>query len=154
MIWQTARVEAGDRGRLTLTFSAPSACARCERGVGCGAGAFSGLLQRRHTQVEVAATLDVAGGEWVRVGVAPRVLALAACLHYGLPLIGFLALAAVVHGLTPDPAWRDVAALVGGLAGGVIVHRVIGRRLPLAADPVVERLSCADSDSNSSQSQP
>lgn len=154
MIWQTARVDSGDRGKLMLTFSAPSACARCDRGDGCGAGVFSGLLQRRRTRVEVAATLDVTGGEWVRVGLAPRVVAVAACVHYGLPLIGFLALATAVHGLTPDSAWRDAAVLAGGLAGFVLVHRAIGCWLPLAAEPVVERLSCTETDSKSTNSQP
>lgn len=150
MIWQTARVVANDVDRLTLVFAAPESCQRCARGEGCGAGVFGRLFGRRETRVLLPANVTVACGEWVRVGFEPRHLAQAAGLHYGLPLLGFLAGATVGHGLMPDSASRDFVALVVGLGGFFLVAGFVARRLRPALNPVVERLSCTESATTSS----
>lgn len=149
MIWQIARVDASDLGRLKLAFSTPSMCSRCSRGEGCGAGVFGGLILRGVTRVELPFEAAFAAGEWVRVGLSSRLLAFAALLHYGLPLAGFLAGAAAAHLLTDHSAWQDGAALAGGLAGLLIVVFVARRHALLEVNPVVERLSCTRDDSNS-----
>lgn len=149
MIWQIARVDASDSGRLKLAFSSPSMCSRCSRGEGCGAGVFGGLLIRTVTRVELPVAGGFAAGEWVRVGLPSRLLAFAALLHYGLPVAGFLAVASAVHLLFDHAAWQDGAALAGGLAGLLLVVLATRRPALLAMNPVVERLSCTRDDSNS-----
>lgn len=150
MIWQTARVVAHDADRLTLVFSAPESCERCARGEGCGAGVFGRLFGRRETRVRLPASLAVADGEWVRVGLDPRQLAMAAGLHYGLPLAGFLAGAVLGHVMLPGSAIRDLVALAAGLAGFFLVARVVAWRLRPTLNTVLERLSCTDGDTTSS----
>lgn len=146
MIWQIARVVACDADRLSLEFAAPEGCERCMRGEGCGAGVFAGMFGRRRTRLTVTSGLVVAGGEWVRVGLEPRRLAMAAGVHYGLPLAGFLAGALAGHASLPDGSLRDPAGLVAGLAGFALVARVVVTRLRPILNPVVERLSCRHDD--------
>ncbi|NBD96348.1 MAG: hypothetical protein GVY11_07735 [Gammaproteobacteria bacterium] len=148
MIWQIARVLARDSDRLSVEFTAPEGCERCMRGEGCGAGLFARLFSQRRTRLTVASRIAVTGGEWVRVGLEPRQLAIAAGLHYGLPLGGFLAGALAGHALLPDGALRDPAALAAGLAGFALVTRLLVKRLRPALNPVVERLSCRHDDAS------
>ncbi len=149
MIWQPARVIDRDADRLTLSFSAPETCQRCARGEGCGAGVFGRLFARRETRVALPARLAVAVGDHVRVGLDPAHLALAAGLHYGLPLIGFLVGAATGHAVFSDIAFRDAAALAAGLVGFFLMARFVSRRLRPVLNPVVQHLSCHQDDTNS-----
>lgn len=149
MIWQTARVVSIDSDRLTLVFSAPRNCQRCERGEGCGAGVFGRLFSRRETRVMLPASLAVACGDWVRVGLESRRLAAAAGVYYGLPLIGFLAGAIAAHVMMPSSAIRDPVALAAGLAGFLLLSRFVARRAQPGLNPVVERLSCSEDDTTS-----
>lgn len=153
MIWQIARVVAFDAERLTLAFSAPDACQRCAQGRGCGAGVFGRLFSRRATRVNLPAKLSVSPGEWVRVGLEPRQLAFAAAMHYGLPLLGFLAGSVAGHMALSGGAGRDLAALAAGLAAFFLVARSVSGRMRPAWNPVLERLSCAPGAANSSFSQ-
>lgn len=149
MIWQTARVVDRDADRLTLSFSAPETCQRCARGEGCGAGVFGRLFARRETRVALPTRLAVAVGDHVRVGLEPGHLALAAGLHYGLPLAGFLVGAAMGHAALSDSAFRDLAALATGLVGFFLVAGLVSRRFRPTWNPVVEHLSCHQDDTNS-----
>lgn len=149
MIWQAARVVDRDADRLTLRFSAPEACERCARGDGCGAGNFARLFGRRDTQVVLPAELVVAVGERVRVGLEPGHLALAAVVHYGIALAGFLLGAVAGHAIAGDTPLRDPAALASGLAGLVVVARWVSPRLRPTWNPVVAHLSCPENDTNS-----
>lgn len=143
MIWQSARVVARDADRLTLLFSAPESCARCARGEGCGAGAFGRLFSRHETRVCLPSGLEVTSGEWVRIGLDSRQLAVAAGLYYGLPLAGFLGGALAAHFVIPD---GDLIALASGLAGFFLSVYFVGRQMRPTLNPVVERLSCSQSD--------
>jgi len=149
MIWQLARVVSREAEELILVFSAPEGCERCAGGAGCGAGVLGRLFARRETQVRLPANLTVASGDWVRVGFEPRHLARSAGLHYGLPLIGFLAGAVAGHMLMSDSLGRDFVALGGGLVGFFLVVQFVARRLRLRSNAVVERLSCAHGDTTS-----
>lgn len=149
MIWQHARVVENRSGRLLLAFAAAPACSRCARGEGCGAGVFSGLFPARRSRLEVDGEASIEPGEWVRVGIHPRLLALAAALHYGLPLAAFLVFASAAHFLLPAAPAQDLAALLAGLAGFGLAVAMSPGRMSLALNPAVERLSCRESDSNS-----
>lgn len=149
MIWQVARVLARDGDRVTLVFAAPEQCERCARGEGCGAGVFARLFGRRETRVALPVAAEFLPDEWVRVGLAPGRLAVAATLHYGLPLAGFLVGAVAGHAATSGGAAGDLLALGGGIAGFAFMVAFVGRRLRPSLNPVVERLSCRAGDSTS-----
>lgn len=149
MIWQPARVVDRDVDCLTLSFSAPEICQRCARGEGCGAGVFGRLFARRETHVALPARLAVSVGDHVRVGLEPGHLAMAAGLHYGLPLAGFLVGTAIGHVALSGSAFNDAAALAAGLVGFFLMARFVSRRLRPTLNPVVEHLSCHQDDTNS-----
>lgn len=149
MIWQPARVVACDAKHLTLVFSRPESCQRCARGEGCGTGVFAHLFSRRKTRVVLPAKIAVSSGDWVRVGLEPRDLAMSAGLHYGLPLVGFLLGAMAGHVWSSGGIVADLAALAAGLAGFLLVAGFVARRLRPTLNPVVERLSCTASDTTS-----
>jgi len=146
VIWQIGRVVASDRDGLALEFPRTRACRRCARGEGCGAGVFAGLLLRSATRVMLPPRADFARGAWVRVGVEPSRLLQAALLVYGLPLLAFLAGAAIGHALAPASGARDLLALAGGVLAFAVVLAGVGRAIRLPLDPVVEPLSCGQSD--------
>src|SRR5690554_6524013 len=120
MIWQIARVVAGPGG-LVLEFSSPDACERCNRGEGCGAGLFSGLVLRGRSRMELSGHRELVNGERARVGLPTDRLAVAGVLFYGLPLLGFLLGALALHLLLGPVAWRDIGALGGGLTALAVV---------------------------------
>ena len=148
MIWQVARVIGRDGDRLTLVFSAPEQCARCARGEGCGAGVFARLFGRRETRVVLPGDAEASPGQWVRVGLVPRQLALAAAWHYGLPLAGFLLGALAAAAAMPSGAAEDLTALATGLVAFAVTVRFV-RRFGPTLEPVVERLSCTGEDTKS-----
>ncbi|MEE4302720.1 MAG: SoxR reducing system RseC family protein [Wenzhouxiangella sp.] len=152
MIWQLARVVSIDAERLTLSFSAPEECQRCARGEGCGAGVFARLFSRRSTRVTLPGSLAVSCGDWVRVGLEPRQLVLAAAVHYGLPLLGFLSGAVAGHLAMGDGPGQDAAALATGLVVFAAVARMLARSERPLLNPALERLSCTRGDTKSSVS--
>lgn len=153
MIWQIARVVTRDAERLTLAFSPAEHCRRCARGAGCGAGVFARLFSRGETRLVVPARPALSNSEWVRVGLEPKQLALAAGLYYGLPLAGFLAGAAAGQFAAAESAYGDLSALLFGLTGFVLTAGSVLRMLQPTWNPAVERLSCRDGDTNSSISE-
>lgn len=100
----------------------------------------------------VPARPAISGSEWVRVGIEPKQLALAAGLHYGLPLVGFLAGAALGQTAASGTAYGDLAALGVGLCAFMLATTMVSRRMRPAWNPIVESLSCKDEDNNSSLS--
>ena len=150
MIWQLARVLDTEPGALQVEFSAPEHCRRCSRGEGCGAGVFSRLFSRRATAVQLSADLSVRPGDWVRVGIEPVQLALAAGRLYGLGLLGLLLGILAGHFLAAGAAWQDLAALSGGGLGLAVSVGLARRRARRPWNPVVERLSCSGNDAKSS----
>ncbi|RFF30427.1 SoxR reducing system RseC family protein [Wenzhouxiangella sediminis] len=150
MIWQLARVVSIDAERLTLLFSAPEECERCARGEGCGAGVFARLFSRRATCVTLPGSLPVSCGDWVRVGLEPRQLAFAAAVHYGLPLLGFLAGVVAGHVAMGGRPGQDAGALAAGLVAFLAVARLLARGARPVLNPALERLSCTRGDTNSS----
>lgn len=147
--WQVARVLYSDRGHVRLRFSRPEFCQRCRRGEGCGAGVFSGLFPRRATEIEVISDHRLSPGDWVRVGLAQRTLALAAVRAYGLPVVAFLAGALPAHWLVAAELWRDLLALTGGLIAAAGVIWLSQRLVWSPTAPKLEPLSCEAKDTKS-----
>jgi sigma-E factor negative regulatory protein RseC len=151
--WQPAEVIEVEAGRVRLRFSRPDTCRRCAAGEGCGAGVFGRLFPRRSVEIELPCRVEVAVGDWVRVGIPSRTLAMVALLTYGLPLAGFIGGAAIVHGWFESALARDLAALaVGLLLAGVAwrLGRVLVERISL---PGIEPLSCVPGATRSSEVQ-
>lgn len=147
--WQVAQVLAMDGHRLRLRFARPEFCKRCQRGDGCGAGIFSGLFPRRETEIEIESDQTLNPGNWVRVGLPHRDLALGAVRVYGLPLLAFVAGAVPAHWLVGPDGWRDLAALASGLTAGILAF-LLARQVPgLRMNPVIEPLSCDQGDTRS-----
>lgn len=142
MKWQIARVERWTPEHMTLRFDPPSSCERCDRGEGCGAGAFSRLFARRGATLSVKSLPGLAPDDWVRVGVDERRLLLGSLHLYGWPLMAFLLSMVLVHGLLPPTAWQDLVALLLGLVAAGICLQLLRRQQP-DLNPVVERLSCS-----------
>lgn len=107
---------------------------------------------RSITRVELPAHAQARVGERVRVGVMPSRLAAAAAVHYGLPLLAFLAGASLAHGMSVGLVAQDVAALAGGLAAFALSVPLIQRYVPIAVNPRIERLSCTTGDTTSCNS--
>lgn len=149
MIWQLGQVVDRSGGELVVVISAPEHCQRCARGAGCGAGVFSQLFARRDTRLKLPDQPGLAVGDWVRLGVTPNALASASAAHHGTALVGLLAGAWLGHRLGPQ-GYQDFAALAVGLAGLAVFAGPLGRRLPVRLNPVVQRLSCSESDAKSS----
>ncbi|MGY6589024.1 MAG: SoxR reducing system RseC family protein [Wenzhouxiangella sp.] len=142
MRWQIARVVQCTPEHMTLQFDPPSSCERCDRGEGCGAGAFSRLFARRGATLKLPLLTNAKEGDWVRVGVDERRLLLASLHVYGWPLGVFLAALVLAQGLTSGLFWQDLAALLLALLAAATCLQVLRKRQP-DLNPVVEQLSCS-----------
>lgn len=127
MIWQTAIVRQADEG-YWLEFSDPRACRRCSRGTGCGAALFSRLFARPDTRLRMSGDCGIPADRWVRVGLDPRWLVLAAAATYFVPVLSFVAGAVLGDILRPG---NDAASLVAGVSFALVV--VLLLRYPLRA---------------------
>ncbi len=85
----------------------PSACAKCASGEGCGAGLFARLLRMRPTSIDLPVSAATRPGQRVWLAMDEQQLARQALFWYGLPVLGFLAGAAL-------PVWL----LAGSASGG------------------------------------
>ncbi|QOC23472.1 SoxR reducing system RseC family protein [Wenzhouxiangella sp. AB-CW3] len=148
--WQVAEVLASREGHLRLGFDRPDFCQRCRSGQGCGAGVFAALFPRRRLEIDVHGEPLATVGDWVRVGLPNRSLALAAALVYGLPLSGFVFGLLPAHFLVDSGPLRDLLALIFGLALAMAGWRLGQVLLPRQVRPVIEPLSCRPTTSRSS----
>lgn len=148
--WQVAEVLESGNGHIRLRFSRPDSCQRCMRGEGCGAGVFSALFSRRTTEVEMPVELKVVAGQWVRVGISTRSLALSALAVYGLPLVGFIVGTLPAYWWVNAPLWRDLLSLGGGVLVAALAWRMGDSIIRFARQPVVEPLSCRPDATKSS----
>ncbi|TVQ39275.1 MAG: hypothetical protein EA370_04835 [Wenzhouxiangella sp.] len=142
MVWQVAEVVEDAGGRFRLSFDALTSCERCLAGHGCGAGVFSRLFSRRHASLPLPARADWLPGQRVRVGIPAHGLVLMAAILYGLPLFGFIVGVAVSHLVLIEHAWRDPAALVGGLLLGCLACLPARIGWAPGLNPRIEALSC------------
>jgi len=142
LVWQLAEVVEDDQGSRWARFSSLTACERCLAGEGCGAGVFSRLFSRHQARLPLPPDSRLRPGQRIRVGISTSELLLMAFLLYGLPLIGFFIGAAVFHVMFPDHAWRDLAALLGGLLAGALSFLPARQGWGVARNPRIEALSC------------
>jgi len=126
-----ARVVGVEGGTAWLEPEQTTSCGSCASASSCGAGTggigtVADRIAARRFALDNAEGLHV--GERVVVGVAERALIRAALTAYGLPL-----LIALTAGGIAESIWisdlATMAAMAGGLLGGLLLARVVARRL-------------------------
>lgn len=128
-----ARVVGVDGATAWLEPEQTGSCGSCASASSCGAGASVGgigtvanRIAARRFALDNANGLRV--GERVVVGVAERALIRAALTAYGLPL----ATALMAGGIAESAFGSDLAtmaAMAGGLLGGLLLARLVANRL-------------------------
>ncbi|MEL7451253.1 MAG: SoxR reducing system RseC family protein [Pseudomonadota bacterium] len=117
-------------GRATVVCAGAAGCARCAAGNGCGSGLMERLLGDRLRTVEarVPASLDVAAGDVVSMGIDDDSLVRGAAAAYLVPLSGLLAGCLAGAALLPGSGDAGVLAVgMLGLLAGFAVPRLLGR---------------------------
>lgn len=109
--------------RALVEVESAVSCARCEKGMGCGAGLLFGGAGSRQVEALIAAGLELREGDEVRIELAPKNLLTASLLVYGLPLSGAI-LGAVFAGLADASELLAALAAFGGLAAGLAAARI------------------------------
>jgi len=126
-----ARVVGVDGATVWLEPEQTTSCGSCASASSCGAGVggvgtVANRIAARRFALDNANDLHV--GERVVVGVAERALIRAALTAYGLPL-----LTALTTGGIAESTWGSdlatMAAMAGGLLGGLLLARLVARRL-------------------------
>lgn len=125
-------VEVGG-GVVWLQPEQTTTCGSCASAGQCGKGIGSLANRIEARRFSIVDPREFAVGERLVVGVAPRALAQAALMAYGLPLTAALAAAAIAESfLASDLA--TMAAAGGGLVGGLLMARLGARRLSARGD--------------------
>lgn len=131
-----ARVVGVDGATAWLEPEQTSSCGSCASASSCGSGAggvgtVANRIAARRFALDNANGLRI--GERVVVGVAERALLRAALTAYGLPLATALATGGIA-----ESAWGSdlatMAAMAGGLLGGLLLARTVARRLTLRGE--------------------
>jgi sigma-E factor negative regulatory protein RseC len=137
-----ARVIGVQDGLAWLEPEQTTSCGHCASSASCGTGqreaagigtVASRLAARRFAleNLEGAAALQV--GERVVVGVGEGALLGAALTAYGLPLLTALVGGSIGQGLYGEDA-AAMLGMVGGLAFGLFIARLLARRLAARGD--------------------
>jgi sigma-E factor negative regulatory protein RseC len=132
-----ARVVSVEDGLAWLEPEQTTSCGHCASSASCGTGqreaagigtVANRLAARRFTleNLEGAAALQV--GERVVIGVGEGALLGAALTAYGLPLLTALVGGSIGQGLYGEDA-AAMLGMVGGLAFGLFIARLLARRL-------------------------
>jgi positive regulator of sigma E activity len=143
MICQQGRVLSLQSGSALIVVDPDHACQACARGQGCGMSVFSRWLGSRSVNLRVRTDCDWSPGDAVSLRVAPELLLKMAAWAYGLPLVGFIAGAALATLLMQDSlssAGTDLLALLGGVFG-LLLGALAARRwaAPVALNVALDR---------------
>lgn len=129
-----ARVVGVNGATAWLEPEQTSSCGSCASASSCGAGGIGTTANRiaaRRFALDNANGLRV--GERIVVGIAERALIRAALTAYGLPL----AMALTAGGIAESAFASDLAtmaAMAGGLLFGLLLARLIARRLAVSGE--------------------
>lgn len=128
-----ARVVRVEGGRAWLEPEQTTSCGNCASAAACGTGADGiGTVARRLERRRFALCDADAGtlrvGERVVVGVDARALIKAALTAYGLPLLSSLVAGGMAHAFAGGDL-VVMASMLSGLGLGVLLARVLARRL-------------------------
>ncbi len=126
-----ARVVGVDGATAWLEPEQTTSCGSCASAASCGSvaggiGTVTDRIAARRFALDNVGGLQV--GERVVVGVAERALIRAALTAYGLPLATALTAAGIVESAFGSDL-ATMAAMAGGLLSGLLLARIIARRL-------------------------
>ncbi|MBI5792271.1 MAG: SoxR reducing system RseC family protein [Rhodocyclales bacterium] len=133
-----ARVVGVDGATAWLEPEQTGGCGSCASANSCGAGTSQGgigtvanrIAARRFTLDNIS---DLHVGERVVVGVAERALVSAALTAYGLPLATALTAGGIADSYRGGD-FATMAAMAGGLITGLLLARLVARRLSMRGE--------------------
>jgi sigma-E factor negative regulatory protein RseC len=114
-------------GRALVEVDAQEICPRCREGKGCGAGIFGASRAERRIDALLLPGSTVRKGDLVNLSLGSRNLLQAATIVYGWPLLGGASVALLAYLAGLGDVGGALAALVGLLAGAVLVRRKLGQ---------------------------
>lgn len=129
MLKECAQIIRLHNNGLTVRSRRPVACAKCERGEGCGGGLVGRLLKNSEQEIFLPMAPDPAwrAGQAVELLIpASNVLQLAA-LAYGIPLLGLLAGALFANALYGGNGSVIAGAVIGLIAGMAVSKALLHR---------------------------
>lgn len=140
MIEQSGRVVAIEDGVAWVETVRRTGCGRCDEPGGCGNGAMNRLARERIGHLRVLASLPVAVGDEVVVGVPEDAMLRGAALIYLLPLAALFAGTLAGDLLWPGDGGAMAGALAGLVAGfGFVRWRSTSKRDDSTVQPVLLR---------------
>lgn len=142
MLEQRAQVVAILPGKVELAVALQSSCSHCHSADTCGSGTVARAFSAKSQQLIVETSLELARGQWVRLGIEQRgVLALAA-VTYLLPLLGLIWAGALgqlwlVESLGYGEPVAMGLALTGALAAWGVSRTLAGRIAARMQQPTI-----------------
>ncbi len=110
---------------LTVRSRRPAACAKCERGEGCGGGLVGRLLRNPDQTLFVNTQPDSAWekGQSVQLLIPASTVLRLAAVAYGLPLLGVM-LGALIASFVSENNALTILSAVAGLVAGIVAARL------------------------------
>jgi positive regulator of sigma E activity len=144
MIEQNVQVLKCSDELLWVRMGSQAGCAACNSGIGCGAGLFAKLLQRKPVVLQLARNgISVEAGQMLTLAFPERLFIKLVFAAYGWPLLATLAGAyagyAAGSWLQLNPLLLDMATLAaGGLAAWIFLRFISSEKI---AETVLNSLS-------------
>ncbi|MBT8137510.1 MAG: SoxR reducing system RseC family protein [Gammaproteobacteria bacterium] len=121
MLRESGHVIAVTGGAVQVRGKAPSSCARCAAGRGCGGAFFGRILGDTAQTITGQPVGELAAGDEVCIAIPESTLLHAAILAYLVPLAALLAGAVAGHLLAGETG--AVAGSIGGLLPAMLYAR-------------------------------
>ena len=144
MIEQNVQVLQCTDEQLKVRMGAQTGCKACDNGMGCGAGLFAKLIQRKPVVLELARNdIEVEVGQMLTLAFPERLYLKLVIASYGWPL--FAALAGAFAGYSAaawmrlSPVMTDAVTLAGGVLFAWGSIRLISNRK--AAEAILNSLN-------------
>ncbi len=130
MITETATVVAVEGDWITVEAAIKTTCSTCQAQSDCGTGAISRAIAPKTQQLTLQSPMPVAVGDAVRVGIPEAGIVSASALLYVVPLLVFMASAALFNSALPalrlaSELWVLAGAGVSTLAGFVVISGLL-----------------------------
>jgi positive regulator of sigma E activity len=144
MIEQNVQVLQCSDEQLKVRLGAQAGCTACDSGMGCGAGLFAKLIQRKPVVLELARNdIEVKEGQMLTLAFPEQLYLKLVIASYGWPLLASLAGAFAGHSAAAwvqlSPVLNDVATLLSGVLFAWVSIRLISNRN--AAETILNSLT-------------
>jgi positive regulator of sigma E activity len=144
MIEQNVQVMRCSDEQLWVRMGSRTGCTACDNGMGCGAGLFAKLIQRKPVILELARKdIEVEAGQMLTLAFPEQLYLKLVIASYGWPLLAALAGAFAGYSAAAwmqlSPVVIDVVTLTSGVLLAWVVLRLISSRK--AAETILNSLS-------------